>query len=422
MKQLYCIALACGMTLASCSSSDEPKEGEIDVFNPQIENLWNGKDAKLWDVTYQYVNHMVYPAYNKLAESANQLFETTSAIKTRFNNGDLNDTDIQAACEAFAQSRYYWERSEAFLYGAASDFNIDPHIDSWPLDQEQMYQFFASSKMMDGINGSDPIAFVNNNNAEFDTALGFHGIEYILFRDGNTRSAAELSANEVAFLYAVAGDLRDHCYQLEVSWMGQSAPSEHCQRVEKLGMKTRAMGNNGYYYGADLLLAGYHNSDTRYLSTTYSSMPAVVTNILVGGCSNICSEVADQKMGQAWRVLNGNGSAEDAGDYIESPYSKHSFIDYQGNIYSIQGTLYGKLDATEPQNNSIMTFLRENGYSGTDNLENALQSAIAALQSCIDSGVAFVDDPGNERVKTAIDAILSLDNELNKAAQWISKL
>jgi hypothetical protein len=34
--------------------------------------------------------------------------------------------------------RKYWEQSEAFLYGPAAAHNIDPHIDSWPLDFNAM--------------------------------------------------------------------------------------------------------------------------------------------------------------------------------------------------------------------------------------------------------------------------------------------
>ena len=31
-----------------------------------------------------------------------------------------------------------WEQSEAFLYGAATAYGIDPHIDSWPLDKDKL--------------------------------------------------------------------------------------------------------------------------------------------------------------------------------------------------------------------------------------------------------------------------------------------
>ena len=42
--------------------------------------------------------------------------------------------------QAFTNARREWERSEAFLYGAAANNEIDPHIDSWPLDHDQMVE------------------------------------------------------------------------------------------------------------------------------------------------------------------------------------------------------------------------------------------------------------------------------------------
>ena len=56
--------------------------------------------------------------------------------------GNLSDADITDACEAFKNACREWERSEAFLYGAAANNEIDPHIDSWPLDHDQMVDVY----------------------------------------------------------------------------------------------------------------------------------------------------------------------------------------------------------------------------------------------------------------------------------------
>ena len=37
--------------------------------------------------------------------------------------------NVKATCETFLEARAWWEKSEAFLYGAATDFGIDPHIE-----------------------------------------------------------------------------------------------------------------------------------------------------------------------------------------------------------------------------------------------------------------------------------------------------
>ena len=68
----------------------------------------------------------------------------------------------------------------------------------------------------------------------------------------------------------------------------------------------------------------------------FKTWQETVSNIISGGCSDIAQEVFTQKLGQAYRVAAGQGEGDDAIDYIESPYSKRSFQDYQDNIYSIK--------------------------------------------------------------------------------------
>ena len=294
-----------------------------------------------------------------------------------------------------------------------------------------MANFLSNSTMVAGLYSDDPIAFVNQHNSEFDTALGFHGIEFVLFRDGAPRKASVYDGtedhssfanvtvqckDELAFLVAVAGDVRDNCYRLEVSWLGQQAATAHISRVAELGVWTHALDNNGYYYGADMLLAGIDGSS--YASIT----AALVTLVGASGCGNIANEVASQKIGQAYRVATDTGGQDDAIDYIESPYSKRSYIDYRDNIYSIKNSLYGNIDQTTPDANSVMTFLENNNYSGLNALQSALDDAIAKLTTCVNSGIAFVDDPGAQQAGDAMEAVDLLNDELQNAAQWIEGL
>lgn len=429
-----CIGALAMTSLSACSDDDAPKLGG-DRENPVIDNRWSGVQADMWDVANQYINGVVYPTYKNLAASADDLYQEAVNVQQKHEAGTLTDADVKAACEAFKAAREYWEKSEAFLFGAATDFNIDPHMDSWPLNQGQMANFLSNSTMVAGLYSDDPIAFVNQHNSEFDTALGFHGIEFVLFRDGAPRKAAVFDGiedhssfskvtvqckDELAFLVAVAGDVRDNCYRLEVSWLGQQAATAHKERVAELGVWTHALDNNGYYYGADMLLAGTDGS-------TYASITAtLVTLVGASGCGNIANEVASQKIGQAYRVATGQPSLDpeepDAIDYIESPYSKRSYIDYRDNIYSIKNSLYGNIDQTSPHAHSIMTFLKDNGYSGLDDLQSALDDAIAKLTTCVNSGVSFVDNPGAQQAGDAMKAVDALNGQLEAASQWIETL
>ena len=420
-------------SLTACSDDDSPALGG-DRENPTIANQWSGVQSEMWEVANQYINNVVFPTYSNLASSADELYQQAVNMQQKHTAGTLTDSDVEAACDAFEAAREYWEKSEAFLFGAATDFNIDPHMDSWPLDQGQMADFLSNSTMVAGIYSDDPIAFVNQNNANFDTALGFHGLEFVLYRDGAPRKAAVFDgyedhssfanvqvrcADELAFLVAVAGDVRDNCYRLEVSWLGLQADPVHAARVAELGVRTHALDDNGYYYGADMLLAGTDGSS--YASIT----AALVTLVGASGCGNIANEVASQKIGQAYRVATGQPSLDpnepDAIDYIESPYSKRSYIDYRDNIYSIKNSLYGNIDQTSPNANSIMTFLRNNGYEGVDDLQNALDDAIAKLTTCVNSGIAFVDNPGHQQAGDAMEAVDALNTQLEAAAQWIER-
>ena len=124
-----CIGALAMTSLSACSDDDAPNLGG-DRENPVIDNRWSGVQADMWDVANQYINGVVYPTYKNLAASADDLYQEAVNVQQKHEAGTLTDADVEAACEAFKAAREYWEKSEAFLFGAATDFNIDPHMDS----------------------------------------------------------------------------------------------------------------------------------------------------------------------------------------------------------------------------------------------------------------------------------------------------
>ena len=148
------------------------------------------------------------------------------------------------------------------------------------------------------------------------------------------------------------------------------------------------------------------------LGSSFETWEEVVSTILVGGCSNICAEVADVKM----------GNAHTGGDvnYIESPYSEKSFQDFIDNILSIQHTLYGGRNLQKAGDKGILTLLKDLGYSGVDDIQSKMAASFAALEACKAKG-AFVHIYADASVQNAMDAVSALDDELNKAAEWIVK-
>ena len=116
----------------------------------------------------------------------------------------------------------------------------------------------------------------------------------------------------------------------------------------------------------------------------------------------------------------GNAHSGEDENYIESPYSKKSFQDFIDNILSIQYSLYGKAGAKTPESNSLINVLKSYKYDGTDVLQAKLNASVSALKACQQKG-AFVDIYRDSSVQDAMDVINELDEELNKAAQWIVK-
>ena len=401
-KKLILGLAAAALVMTACDKSNE-------------ENVQNAFLSSAKEVVEQYVPNVIYATYNDLAKESSELYDLLADASEKGVNA-LQQSDIDAICAKFLQARQSWEESEAFLFGAATDFGIDPHIDTWPLDVEALATALSNAEQVAALEGEDGIAYASAKlGAEL---LGFHGIEFILFRDGANRTVSALQANEdneafagktvtgaqeLIYATAVAGDLRDNCFRLCVAW-NPDAPEAYKERCEELEVAVSMTGSDKTY-GENMLGAAQ-------LGSTYATWQETLASILVAGCSNICNEVAAVKMGNAH-------SGEDV-NYIESPYSKKSFQDFIDNILSIQYTLYGKAGATDPVKNSLINLLKDNKYEGVNSLTGKLSESIAALKVCQGKG-AFVDIYQDASVQAAIDVISELDDELNNAAKWITR-
>lgn len=433
--------LATGFT--SCSSDDDvatttllTSEQQAELNKAESESSANANKTEMGKVVANYIDAVIKPTYLDLAQKSDVLYQACQNLYQKRKAGTLTQNDIDAACEAFKSARRDWEQSESFLYGAASDNEIDPHVDSWPLDHDQLTRALNDANVIAGINGENPTKYVYDNNGNFDSVLGFHGLEFVLFRNGKNRTVADFNAeketeagltsvstvNEAAFAVAVAGDLRNMTYLLEYGWLGTSIPAAHQAQLANAIWVI----NGTRHQGLSPKMIPYR--DYSKFATKENGMFATwhetLNNIFIGGCSGICEEVASQKLGQAYRKATGTGTEKDAANYIESPYSKRSFQDYQDNIYSIKNSLYG-VRGTEtistPAQNSIMNFLKNNNYPKYNELNNALNEAIAVLETAKKSGIAFIDQPGNPQVKTCIDKVDALNEALNAAGTWINQ-
>ena len=369
-------ALTVGM--ASCSKDNDNDHSAAD-------------DSQAAAVAEQFVDHTVAPTYGALAAKAEQLAEQLAALKA-----NPTDAGLRQACETFLAAREEWEKSEAFLFGAAGDYGVDPHIDSWPLDEDAFNTLMNSPEMINALGGEDGDAVAGDRLG--NALLGFHGIEYILFEGGQPKSASAVSEKQWIYVTAVAGDLRNRCYQLEVGWMGDAAPASHIEKLDDLEMQYTVAGGD-YSYGENMKNAGQAGS-------TYATRKSALMAI-VQGCIDIADEVGTSKIGAAH-------SGEDP-TYIESPYSQKSIVDFHNNIVSIQNTYMGGVSGQRDEAKSLHSYVKELDEALDTRVMAAIEEALAKIDAMPAPFVNNISAPANGEAMEACAALSEVLDEVVSA-------
>ena len=107
----------------------------INKIQEYLRNLeLSEKDKRYQAIADQFTKNTVIVTYTGLADQTEALVEKLKALKT-----EKTDDNVKSVCETFLNARAWWEKSEAFLFGAASDFGIDPHIDSWSVGRNEKH-------------------------------------------------------------------------------------------------------------------------------------------------------------------------------------------------------------------------------------------------------------------------------------------
>ena len=318
-------------------------------------------------IVKQYLNHTVYPTYASLAEKTDALVENLEALKANKTQANVN-----AATVTFLEARKWWEMSEAFLFGAASDFGIDPHIDSWPLDEDAFNNLMASPNMIAAL-ATDEDGMVAGEQLG-NALLGFHGIEFILFREGQPRNVNEITDDMMTYIVAVSRDLRNRCFQLEVSW-NADAPEAHKALMEELELNTSVNGRDNTY-GENMLQSGQAGS-------TYATFTNALESI-ADGCIDIADEVGTSKIGKPH-------TGEDV-TYVESPYSQKSIIDFYDNMTSVKNAYMGGMEGQRDEALSLHTYIKDNNADLDAKTLNAINNALTKIQNMKAPFVQFYAD------------------------------
>ena len=375
---LYAAAFALmSVGMASCSDDETPGT-----------NLRDQREAALKLVVADYVDRTVISTYRQLADASIEL-HTACVAMYEDGVGNVTQAQVEAAGEAWKKAREYWERSEAWLYGPAGDYNVDPHIDSWPLDQGQLDDLLANSSEMAKMDADG--VYISSKDYGL---LGFHALEYMLFAiegTGMTQTsvphATDYTAEELSYIAGVAGDLRNHCIFLEAAWAGEDNIRSTKQDIlaQVRSVADFAQNNNsiksvltdlanGLCYGDEMKNPSEAGGSdiVNYLSA--------VQFLVTDGIQNIANEVGNVKIGNPTGMGTGDDFEYDP-NYIESPYSLNSINDFKGNIISI-----------------------ENAYMGLQSSKdyNSGETAILPVDHSLSAYVATLDPDLDSRVKAAI--------------------
>ena len=76
-----------------------------------------------------YADELVIPTYKMMSDNALKFAKAAKELKAA-----PTDAKVAEAGKLLLETRVPWELSESFLFGPAAFANLDPKLDSWPLD------------------------------------------------------------------------------------------------------------------------------------------------------------------------------------------------------------------------------------------------------------------------------------------------
>ena len=375
-KALLAIAIVgLSMGFAACSdSNDDPDSNQL--------------DSKKTAIISQYVNAVVVPTYKSLADESNELAALCQQLRE-----NPTQAKVQQCCDKWISARKYWELSEAFLFGAAADYNIDPHIDSWPLQKSQLDNILNNSALIAALDedGASADAFATLGYG----LLGFHAVEYVLFRDGAARNVDDISERELIYNAAVAQDLANQTVRLEASWAGMDGiTSAKRAQLEEFELEP------AFNYGENMIDAG--KAGNALYKTQLAAMEQILT-----GASDISDEVGNTKITDP---VNSQNVLD-----VESWYSWNSIADFTDNIRSVRNIYYGTLDGNV-SNNSMSAYVKGINSTLDNNVRSAINNAIKEVSSM---PAPFRNHLNKAETQKAVDACNALLAALDAAIEGL---
>ena len=330
-----------GIIISSCNKDDN---------NDNTDNA-----ALKAEISQDAANKVCLASYQDLSMKADQLLIAVNALTTTSNDANLN------TCRTLWKSiRETWERSEAWLFGPVDVDKIDPQIDTWPVDFNDLNTVLESSDVLDE-------AYIAGLDEEHDALKGFHPIEYLLWgKDGN-KAASAFTDREKQYLTALAQNLKKLTADVKDSWSGGYATA----------LATAGSSGNSEY-----------------------STKRIAFETIVDAMGGICEEVANEKMRVPFELQDPK--------LEESPFAKNSIIDFTNNIKGIMDMYQGKFNE---DGKGLEDLVRIYNLSLDNDIKTKHGTAIAALQAItVPFGEAIITQ--QTQVQTAMKKINELAETL----------
>ena len=321
------------------------------------------------------------------------------------DNSVVNGTQaaLDQACADWKTARANWENTEAFLFGAADIYSIDPHTDTWPVAANDLADVLRDEKAMPNLDN-----FIKTANSGI---LGYHGLEYVLFRQGKPRDISQLTNLEYNYICAVAKDLYYATATLEAAWDSKESNTERHQIALNYVATHNSINDDGDAEGA---LGEFTNFGKAFKNPGTGDWETALdaTLEIISGCQDIIGEVGDSKIGLPY-------TGEDA-TYIESPYAYNSIVDFYDNIVSCKNALYGSMGATTPNEKSLIYFCKNAGNATLAAQANTvctkLENALTKINAMKAPFALYYSDAS---CKVAIDALGELDDALSEMSETL---
>lgn len=328
MRVKQALAALSLLTLTACGDDDGgPVAPVVPEPEPPVQQVYDFST-----VIGDYVDRTVLATYQDLSDQANALQSAVGAFAA-----DPTQANLDAAAAAWIAAREPWEASEGFLFGPVAFIGLDPSLDSWPLDQGQLQDVLDSSFdltadfIRDGLNSS---------------LRGFHTVEFLLFRGGQPRPAADVTARETEYLVAVTEVLRDDAVLLHEAW------------------------TEGYEGGGPRAFADEFRDAGQAGSRYLTQRDAVLE--MIEGMIVIADEVGNSKIADPY--------AEQNPAIVESWFSWNSLIDFANNVRSIQNAYLGGYHK-DTRGAGLTTFVAERDAALDTRVQAEIEAALEAVQA-----------------------------------------